>query len=95
MDSQSSKTLPPPSKPPASAAGSGVRRNSYPAPARSRLVRYQYRHEVAVPENRLRNRQPACKEIVLRALTPPSQRLSWRWRNFRPTPSRFSNVSMA
>ncbi|KAK1407084.1 hypothetical protein QVD17_38695 [Tagetes erecta] len=40
-------------------------------------------------------RQRASKEIVRRALTPPARRLTWRWFDFRPTPSRLSVMSMA
>ncbi|KAI3457493.1 hypothetical protein Pfo_014156 [Paulownia fortunei] len=107
---QSRKKLPPPAKPPVSAGGSGVNKNlnlrkGYLASSRSHCM-YRgstapgsrsvggHRYEVAAPENRLRRRQ-ASKEIVRRALTPPSQRPSWRWRNFRPTPSRFSSMSVA
>lgn len=54
-----------------------------------------YRSEAARPASRLRRRQAASKEIVRRALEPPPQRLSLRWRNFRPKPTRFSNMSMA
>ncbi|KAK9072313.1 hypothetical protein SSX86_008746 [Deinandra increscens subsp. villosa] len=39
-------------------------------------------------------RQHASKEMVRRALTPPARRLSWRWFDFRPTPSRLSVMSM-
>ncbi|GKC11892.1 hypothetical protein Tco_1008674 [Tanacetum coccineum] len=40
-------------------------------------------------------RRRASKEIVRRALTPPARRLTWRWFDFRPTPSRLSVMSMA
>ncbi|KAK4439215.1 hypothetical protein Salat_0256400 [Sesamum alatum] len=100
------KRLPPPARPPTSAVRGGSDKNfnipkRYPASFRSHNFAYRgvstapgsrYRFEMAVPENRLRRRQ-ASKEIVRRALTPPCQRPSWRWRNFRPTPSRFSNIS--
>ncbi|CAA0815949.1 Unknown protein [Striga hermonthica] len=95
MDPKGGNKLPPPSRPPSSAYGSGAHRSSHPAPPRSRSVRYLCRYELAAPESRLRRRQPACKEIVRRALTPPCQKLSGRWRNFRPTPSRFASVSVA
>ncbi|KAL2473201.1 uncharacterized protein Fot_48937 [Forsythia ovata] len=58
----------------------------------SRLVR-GFQHEATLPSNRLR-RQQANKEIIRRALTPPCHRPSWRWWNFRPTPSRLSKMSM-
>ncbi|KAL0443502.1 UNVERIFIED_CONTAM: hypothetical protein Slati_2072900 [Sesamum latifolium] len=101
------KRLPPPARPPASAVRSGSDKNfnirkRYSTSYRSHSCAYRvstvpgsrYRFEMAVPENRLRRRQ-ASKEIVRRALTPPCQRPSWRWRNFRPTPSRFSIISTA
>ncbi|KAI3686271.1 hypothetical protein L1987_79945 [Smallanthus sonchifolius] len=40
-------------------------------------------------------RHRASKEMVRRALTPPARRLTWRWFDFRPTPSRLSVMSMA
>ncbi|KAH7860162.1 hypothetical protein Vadar_010086 [Vaccinium darrowii] len=52
------------------------------------------RHEIPLPGNRLR-RHRANKEILRRALTPPVRRQSGRWWNFRPTPSRLCNMSMA
>ncbi|KHN36790.1 hypothetical protein glysoja_001521 [Glycine soja] len=42
-----------------------------------------------------KKRRVASKEILRRALTPPPKRLALRWLNFRPTPSRLSNMSMA
>ncbi|KAJ0578611.1 hypothetical protein HanIR_Chr05g0249871 [Helianthus annuus] len=42
-----------------------------------------------------RRRHHASKEMVRRALTPPARRLTWRWFDFRPTPSRLSVMSMA
>ncbi|KAK6131554.1 hypothetical protein DH2020_034694 [Rehmannia glutinosa] len=92
------KKLPPPAKLPASAAGSLVHRSSHLATG-SRSMRY-HRYEVAARGMNVgsvfpNRRQPASKEIVRRALTPPSQKPSWRWRNFTPTPSRFFNMSMA
>ncbi|PON81870.1 hypothetical protein TorRG33x02_223860 [Trema orientale] len=39
---------------------------------------------------------PAAGEVLIqRALTPPKRRLTLRWWNFRPTPSRLSSMSMA
>nr|KYP33115.1 hypothetical protein KK1_046062 [Cajanus cajan] len=36
------------------------------------------------------------KEVLRRALTPPTtRRIGFRWLNFRPTPSRLSNMSTA
>ncbi|XP_027343998.1 uncharacterized protein LOC113856396 [Abrus precatorius] len=52
------------------------------------------RHGYVVPGERLKKRV-ASKEILRRALTPPPKRLALRWLNFRPTPSRLSNMSMA
>lgn len=61
------------------------------------LVRETY-DEAAAPR-RLRDRHrgghKARREVLRRALTPPTPpRLSWRWLNFRPTPSRLSNMSI-
>ncbi|KAI3673714.1 hypothetical protein L6452_39842 [Arctium lappa] len=35
-------------------------------------------------------RQRASKVMVKRALTPPARKLTWRWFDFRPTPSRLA-----
>ncbi|KAG4981419.1 hypothetical protein JHK84_034995 [Glycine max] len=51
------------------------------------------RHGYVVPGEK--KRRVASKEILRRALTPPPKRLGLRWLNFRPTPSRLSNMSMA
>jgi len=50
------------------------------------------RHGYIVPGEK--KKRVASKEILRRALTPP-KRLGLRWLNFRPTPSRLSNMSMA
>ncbi|WCJ32145.1 hypothetical protein M5689_013585 [Euphorbia peplus] len=52
------------------------------------------RHGYVVPGDKLR-RHNAKKEILRRALSPPARRMSLRWCNFRPTPSRLSNMCMA
>ncbi|KAF8413936.1 hypothetical protein HHK36_001932 [Tetracentron sinense] len=52
------------------------------------------RRELEVPGKELRRRR-ADRVILRRALTPPVHRPSQRWWNFRPTPSRLSNMSMA
>uniref|UniRef100_A0A2P2L064 Uncharacterized protein n=1 Tax=Rhizophora mucronata TaxID=61149 RepID=A0A2P2L064_RHIMU len=52
------------------------------------------RHGYAVPSDKLRRRH-ANKEILRRALTPPNRGLTCRCWNFRPIPSRLSNMSMA
>ncbi|XP_057454882.1 uncharacterized protein LOC130746318 [Lotus japonicus] len=52
------------------------------------------RHGYVVPGERMKKRV-ASKEILRRALTPPPRRLALRWLNFKPTPSRLSNMSMA
>ncbi|GLT83380.1 hypothetical protein SLE2022_016730 [Rubroshorea leprosula] len=52
------------------------------------------RHGYMVPSQKSRNGSPN-KEILRRALTPPNRRMTLRWWNFRPTPSRLSNMSMA
>ncbi|KVH99112.1 hypothetical protein Ccrd_022680 [Cynara cardunculus var. scolymus] len=48
------------------------------------------RREMVVPR-----RQRGSKEMVRRALTPPARKLTWRWFDFRPTPSRLAVMSMA
>ncbi|KAK7324598.1 hypothetical protein VNO77_28292 [Canavalia gladiata] len=53
------------------------------------------RHGYVVPGEKLLKKRVASKEILRRALTPPPKRLGLRWLNFRPTPSRLSNMSMA
>ncbi|WOG92007.1 hypothetical protein DCAR_0311263 [Daucus carota subsp. sativus] len=53
----------------------------------------QNRREAAL-RNKLKGRK-GDKEVVRRALMPPTRRPSLRWLNFRPTPSRLSNMSMA
>ncbi|GFZ04826.1 hypothetical protein Acr_17g0003980 [Actinidia rufa] len=58
----------------------------------SRSVRSGH-HEIPVPKNKSR-RCGAQREILRRALTPPIRRQSRRWWDFRPTPSRLSNMSM-
>ncbi|EOY12851.1 hypothetical protein QUC31_002020 [Theobroma cacao] len=52
------------------------------------------RHGYMVPRQNMR-RNSANKEILRRALTPPNRKMTLRWWNFRPTPSRLSNMSMA
>ncbi|XP_050219229.1 uncharacterized protein LOC126669726 [Mercurialis annua] len=52
------------------------------------------KHGYVVPNDKMRKHQ-ASKEILRRALTPPHRKMSLRWWNFRPTPSRLSNMSMA
>ncbi|KAI4333709.1 hypothetical protein L6164_018482 [Bauhinia variegata] len=53
------------------------------------------RHGYVVPGERMKKRPQASREILRRAITPPPRRLGLRWLNFRPTPSRLSNMSMA
>ncbi|KAF5728329.1 hypothetical protein HS088_TW21G00476 [Tripterygium wilfordii] len=52
------------------------------------------RHGYVVPDEKPKNQQ-AYKEILRRALTPTVRQLSLRRWNFRPTPSRLSNMSTA
>ncbi|CAN1789486.1 hypothetical protein LINPERHAP1_LOCUS18497 [Linum perenne] len=44
---------------------------------------------------RRRNEAAGSREMLRRALKPPTRRPSLRWVNFRPSPSRLSNMSMA
>ncbi|KAJ4847797.1 hypothetical protein Tsubulata_009928 [Turnera subulata] len=54
------------------------------------------RHGYAIPAaEKLSRKYSANREILRRALTPPSRRITLRWFNFQPTPSRLSNMSMA
>ncbi|KAJ6724426.1 hypothetical protein OIU85_022357 [Salix viminalis] len=52
------------------------------------------KHGYMVRSGKLRRHQ-ANKELLTRALAPPNRRLTLRWFNFRPTPSRLCNMSMA
>uniref|UniRef100_A0A2N9G9C0 Uncharacterized protein n=1 Tax=Fagus sylvatica TaxID=28930 RepID=A0A2N9G9C0_FAGSY len=52
------------------------------------------RHGYVVPGETLRKNN-ARKVVLRRALTPPPRRSSFRWFNFRPTPSRLSSMSVA
>ncbi|XVF70357.1 hypothetical protein PTKIN_Ptkin11bG0155600 [Pterospermum kingtungense] len=52
------------------------------------------RHGYMLPRRNMK-RDSANKEILRRALTPPNRKMTLRWWNFRPTPSRLSNMSMA
>ncbi|XP_062170162.1 uncharacterized protein LOC133875908 [Alnus glutinosa] len=52
-------------------------------------------HGYAVPAGEKLRRNNASKEVLRRALTPPIRRFSLRWLNFRPKPSRLSNMSAA
>ncbi|XP_028779925.1 uncharacterized protein LOC114736302 [Neltuma alba] len=53
------------------------------------------RHGYLVPPGERMKKRPASKEILRRALTPPPRRFAFRSLNFRPTPSRLSQMSMA
>ncbi|XP_022735571.1 uncharacterized protein LOC111288890 [Durio zibethinus] len=53
------------------------------------------RHGYMIPGEKNMRRYSANKEILMRALTPPNRKMTLRWWNFRPTPSRLSNMSMA
>ncbi|KAE8723509.1 NAC domain protein [Hibiscus syriacus] len=52
------------------------------------------RHGYMLPRQNMR-RNGGNKEIIRRAITPPNRKMTLRWWNFRPTPSRLSNMSMA
>ncbi|CAK9325170.1 unnamed protein product [Citrullus colocynthis] len=52
------------------------------------------RNLMGVPGDKFRRNQ-GSREVLRRALMPPSRRPTLRWMNFRPTPSRLSNMSMA
>ncbi|WOG98669.1 hypothetical protein DCAR_0418013 [Daucus carota subsp. sativus] len=52
-----------------------------------------HNHREVPPRDKLRGRR-AGKEVARRALMPPIRKLNMRWRNFQPTPSRLSNMSM-
>ncbi|KAE8703231.1 NAC domain protein [Hibiscus syriacus] len=52
------------------------------------------RHGYMVPKQNMR-RYGGNKEILRRALAPPNRKMTLRWWNFKPTPSRLSNMSMA
>ncbi|KAK8643846.1 hypothetical protein V6N13_013123 [Hibiscus sabdariffa] len=52
------------------------------------------RHGYMLPRQNMR-RNSGNKEIIRRAIAPPNRKMTLRWWNFRPTPSRLSNMSMA
>ncbi|GMJ13904.1 hypothetical protein like AT3G15518 [Hibiscus trionum] len=52
------------------------------------------RHGYLVPRRNTR-RSSGNKEMIRRAITPPNRKMTLRWWNFKPTPSRLSNMSMA
>ncbi|GMJ05213.1 hypothetical protein like AT3G15518 [Hibiscus trionum] len=52
------------------------------------------RHGYMLPKQNMR-RYGANKEILRRALAPPNRKVTLRWWNFKPTPSRLSNMSLA
>uniref|UniRef100_A0A5B7BRU3 Uncharacterized protein n=1 Tax=Davidia involucrata TaxID=16924 RepID=A0A5B7BRU3_DAVIN len=60
----------------------------------SKVTSGTHRHKEAPPLDKLR-RCCGSKEILRRALTPSRRTTTWRWWNFRPTPSRLSNMSTA
>ncbi|KDP38907.1 hypothetical protein JCGZ_00664 [Jatropha curcas] len=62
--------------------------------SRPGLVRCS-RHGYVVPGDNKLKRHHANKEILRRALSPPNRKMTLRWWNFQPTPSRLSNMSMA
>ncbi|KAL7087733.1 hypothetical protein ACP275_13G086800 [Erythranthe tilingii] len=107
---QTTKNIPAPARPPVAAVGGGVPkrlnlRGSYLASPRSHSINrgpttpaasHRFEAAAAAPAGiRLRRRQAGSKEIVMRALAPPCQRPSLRWRNFRPRPSRFFVMPVA
>ncbi|GMI63673.1 hypothetical protein like AT3G15518 [Hibiscus trionum] len=51
-------------------------------------------HGYMLPRQSMR-RFSGNKEIIRRAITPPNRKMTLRWWNFRPTPSRLSNMSVA
>ncbi|KAI3769247.1 hypothetical protein L6452_00348 [Arctium lappa] len=61
--------------------------SSRPRRLNSSLVRRSSIREMVAPR-----RRRASKEIVRRALTPPVRKLTKRWLDFRPTPSRLSVI---
>ncbi|KAL5737960.1 hypothetical protein ACOSP7_030721 [Xanthoceras sorbifolium] len=52
-------------------------------------------HGYLVPRQKLKSLSGGNKEVINRALSPSNRRLSLRWWNFRPTPSRLSIMSTA
>lgn len=45
--------------------------------------------------DKLRKQQLMKELLIKRALSPPPRRLTLRWKNFQPTPSRLSMMSTA
>ncbi|CAN8259223.1 unnamed protein product [Cochlearia groenlandica] len=53
------------------------------------------RHGFLVPDNEKLKKKASDgnREVLRRALTPPTRRMNLRWLNFRPTPSRLCKMS--
>ncbi|XP_051152069.1 uncharacterized protein LOC127266035 [Andrographis paniculata] len=88
---QSRSRLPPRTRTAEAAAGKNLNLNlSLMSPRKA------YSRSAASESKLRRRRRHGSKEVVRRALMqPPSQKPSWRWRNFTPTPTRFSAVDGA
>ncbi|CAN1346988.1 hypothetical protein LINPERPRIM_LOCUS40950 [Linum perenne] len=67
------------------------------SPSRCGAARYRYaiRPPSSSSSSSGTHSSGGSREVLRRALMPPSKRPSLRWLNFRPTPSRLSNMSMA
>ncbi|KAJ0548133.1 hypothetical protein HanIR_Chr08g0380131 [Helianthus annuus] len=77
-------------------------RRHHPSPPKGSSLSFEKNQDLfnnyafSVPARMItRTNKMATKVMVRRALTPPARRLSWRWFDFRPTPSRLSVMSMA
>ncbi|CAN4096991.1 unnamed protein product [Withania somnifera] len=71
-------------------------RSKFPASPRSSHVSRRPVRSTATSHYSLRKVYgSANKEIIKRALTPPARRLTLRWLDFKPTPSRLCNMSAA
>lgn len=74
-------------------------RSGFPASPKSQIHHHHARPAVRgarqgiVPSHSRLSRRQANKEIIRRAITPPARRPTLRWLDFKPTPSRLSNMS--
>uniref|UniRef100_A0A803MH81 Uncharacterized protein n=1 Tax=Chenopodium quinoa TaxID=63459 RepID=A0A803MH81_CHEQI len=82
---------------PAAAAAKGGSQGptSTPSPSSKGLALLYYGNQDYSYGDKLRKQQMMKEMLIRRALSPPPRRLTLRWRNFQPTPSRLSMMSTA
>ncbi|XP_010535119.1 PREDICTED: uncharacterized protein LOC104810490 [Tarenaya hassleriana] len=64
-------------------------------PGSTRCVQHGYMVPSGEKKVVMRRASDGSREVLRRAMTPPGRRISLRWWNFRPTPSRLCNMSSA